>query len=63
MTGPFDDPDALYLLLVTPAGAACLWPAWAGVPAGWDIAHGPRDRDACLAHLGAESCVAGPHGV
>jgi MbtH protein len=51
MTGPFDDPDALYVVLVTAAGTASLWPAWAEVPAGWTITHGPTDRDACLTHL------------
>jgi MbtH protein len=63
MTGPFDDPGARYLLLATPAGAACLWPAWARVPAGWEIAHGPTDRDGCLAHLGAERGAARPPGI
>jgi uncharacterized protein YbdZ (MbtH family) len=50
-TGPFDDPDAHYLLLATDAGTHCLWPAWAEPPAGWTVAHGPASRDACLAAI------------
>lgn len=48
MANPFDDPDGTFLVLVNHEDQHSLWPAWADVPAGWTVAHGPDTRDACL---------------
>ncbi|WCB95227.1 Protein MbtH [Baekduia alba] len=50
---PFDDPNGEYVVLANAAGARCLWPAWADVPAGWSIDFGPAARPACLARIEA----------
>jgi MbtH protein len=51
MTSPFDDPAGRYLVLAGATGSVCLWPAWAAVPAGWSVQHGPDDRAACLERI------------
>lgn len=44
---PFDA-DGEFLALVNPGGQHSLWPAFAAVPAGWSVAHGPGERAAVL---------------
>ncbi|QFZ21615.1 MbtH family protein [Saccharothrix syringae] len=51
MTNPFDDQDAQFLVLVNEERQHSLWPASIAVPAGWEVAHGPDTRAACLAHV------------
>lgn len=51
MTNPFDAEDATFSVLVNDEGQHCLWPDFAGVPAGWTVAFGPADRAACLEHV------------
>jgi MbtH protein len=51
MPNPFDDKDQPYLALVNDEGQYSLWPAFAAVPAGWRVATGPDDRDACLSYI------------
>ena len=46
---PFDDDGGTFLVLVNDEGQHSLWPAFAGVPAGWRVAYGEADRGACLA--------------
>ncbi|MFP8961541.1 MbtH family protein [Streptomyces nanhaiensis] len=53
MTNPFDDQDALFLVLVNDEGQHSLWPEFADVPAGWTRTFGPDGRDACLTHIEA----------
>ena len=53
MTNPFDDPDGTFLVLVNDEGQHSLWPAFAAVPAGWEVAHDRDTRDACLAYVEA----------
>ncbi|WPB93175.1 MbtH family protein [Streptomyces malaysiensis] len=48
MSNPFENPDGRYLVLVNEEGQHSLWPAFAEVPAGWTVAHGEDDRQACL---------------
>ncbi|NGN43121.1 MbtH family protein [Mesorhizobium sp. CGMCC 1.15528] len=48
---PFDDERHRFLALLNGAGQYSLWPAFAGVPAGWSVVFGPQDREACLAHI------------
>jgi MbtH protein len=53
VTNPFEDPDGVYLALVNDEGQYSLWPAFADVPAGWTVTHGPDARQACLDHITA----------
>jgi MbtH protein len=47
-SNPFDDPDALYLILINDEGQHSLWPASIDVPDGWDVTFGESDRRECL---------------
>jgi MbtH protein len=51
MTNPFDDQDGQFLVLVNDEDQHSLWPAFAEVPAGWSLVHGPGSRDAALAYV------------
>lgn len=53
MTNPFDVQDGTFSVLVNAEGQHSLWPAFAGVPAGWTVAHGPTGRAACLDYVNA----------
>jgi len=48
---PFDDPDATFLVLVNDEGQHSLWPAFADIPPGWEIAHDKDTRAACLEYV------------
>jgi MbtH protein len=52
-TNPFENSDGTYLSLVNVEGQYSLWPTHVDLPAGWEVAHGPDDRQACLDHIGA----------
>ncbi|MFE9613499.1 MbtH family protein [Streptomyces sp. NPDC006012] len=54
MTNPFEDSEAVYLVLVNDEGQHSLWPAFAAVPDGWRTAFGPDGRTACLDHIERE---------
>ncbi|WP_406111861.1 MbtH family protein [Kitasatospora purpeofusca] len=49
---PFDG-DGEFLALVNDQGQYSLWPAFAAVPAGWTVAHGPDERAAVLDRITA----------
>ncbi|MGW0534031.1 MbtH family protein [Streptomyces sp. NPDC003032] len=51
MTNPFDATDTDFLVLVNDENQHSLWPAAIDVPSGWNTAHGPADRAACLAYV------------
>lgn len=51
MTNPFENPDASYLVLVNAENQHSLWPAFAEVPAGWTVVHGPDRRQTCLDYV------------
>ncbi|SCE53546.1 MbtH protein [Streptomyces sp. SolWspMP-5a-2] len=48
---PFDDPDAVFQVLVNDEGQHSLWPAFAEVPDGWTVAHDKDSRAACVAYI------------
>jgi MbtH protein len=48
MTNPFEDPDASYLVLINDEGQHSLWPVFADVPDGWQVAFGEAGRQECL---------------
>ena len=51
MTNPFEDEQTEHYVLVNDEGQHSLWPAFAEVPAGWHVAHGPAGRAECLDHV------------
>lgn len=48
MTNPFEDSDGVYVVLVNDEGQHSLWPEAIDVPDGWQVAHDPDSREACL---------------
>ncbi|MBL1119065.1 MbtH family protein [Streptomyces sp. 110] len=53
MTNPFDNPDGTFLVLVNDEGQHSLWPAFAEVPAGWEVVVQETDRKTCLDYIEA----------
>ncbi|RZT88648.1 MbtH protein/glycopeptidolipid biosynthesis protein [Pseudonocardia sediminis] len=54
MTNPFDDENGSFLVLVNDEGQHSLWPAFADVPAGWEVVHGGPDgtaRASCVEYV------------
>ncbi|MGC4788102.1 MbtH family protein [Micromonospora sp. DT178] len=51
MINPFEDPDALYLVLVNNEGQYSLWPAAIAVPDGWVTAYDRNSRSNCLKYV------------
>jgi MbtH protein len=51
MTNPFDDPAGTFLVLRNHEDQRSLWPVFADVPDGWEVEHGPAEREACLDHV------------
>ncbi|MEV0370832.1 MbtH family protein [Streptomyces sp. NPDC050636] len=51
MTNPFENAEGRYLVLVNDEGQHSLWPSFAEVPAGWDVAHTEDSRQACLDYI------------
>lgn len=47
MTNPFDDPEGTFLVLRNDEDQRSLWPAFARVPDGWSVEHGPDTKQAC----------------
>ncbi|QIY98705.1 MbtH family protein [Streptomyces sp. S1D4-11] len=48
MPNPFENDDASCFVLVNDEGQHSLWPAFAGIPAGWKAVHGEDTRATCL---------------
>jgi MbtH protein len=48
LTNPFEDQDGTYYALINEEGQYSLWPVFADIPGGWEVAHGPDGRQACL---------------
>jgi MbtH protein len=48
---PFDDNEQLHFVLVNSEGQHSLWPSFAEVPGGWEIVHGPADRQSCVDYV------------
>lgn len=51
MSNPLDDETARFYVLVNLEGQHSLWPAFAAVPAGWDIVLKDATRHACLEYI------------
>ncbi|GLY39686.1 protein mbtH [Amycolatopsis sp. NBRC 101858] len=54
MSNPFEDADALYLVLVNDEGQYSLWPAGIAVPAGWRTALAADSRAHCVEYVEAQ---------
>jgi MbtH protein len=52
-SSPFDDADGVFLVLANDQDQYSLWPAFARIPAGWQVVYGPGSRSEALA---AASC-------
>jgi uncharacterized protein YbdZ (MbtH family) len=48
---PFDDEEGSFFVLVNDEEQHSLWPAFADVPAGWQVVYGEADRAACLDYI------------
>ncbi|MFD7321541.1 MbtH family protein [Streptomyces sp. NPDC059875] len=53
MTNPFENADGRYIVLVNDEGQHSLWPDFAEVPAGWEVAFAENDRQSCLDYIEA----------
>ncbi len=51
---PFEDEQAVYLVLRNDEGQYSLWPESVAVPAGWTVAHDRDSRQACLDYIEAQ---------
>jgi MbtH protein len=51
VANPFEDKDAMYLVLVNEEGQHSLWPEFVDVPGGWAVAFGPSKRDLCIEYM------------
>ncbi|WCD89395.1 Protein MbtH [Streptomyces xanthophaeus] len=51
MTNPFDDAEGTFHVVVNDEGQHALWPAFAAVPAGWDVVWGAGTRADSLAYV------------
>jgi MbtH protein len=50
---PFDDDSGQFLVLRNEESQHSLWPAFAPVPAGWQVVFGVAARQACLDYITA----------
>jgi uncharacterized protein YbdZ (MbtH family) len=50
-TNPFDDEESSYCVLINYEEQHSLWPAFADVPGGWQVAYGEASRTACLDYI------------
>ncbi|MCW7944031.1 hypothetical protein AAW14_18750 [Streptomyces hygroscopicus] len=48
---PFDDPDGVFSVLVNDEGQYSLWPAFAEIPAGWQVELSDASRAAALEYV------------
>jgi MbtH protein len=63
MSNPFEVPDAPYTVLRNDEDQHSLWPAFAEVPAGWTLVHGPAGREECLDYVRANWTDLRPRSV
>ncbi|OMC39929.1 protein mbtH [Mycobacterium sp. GA-1841] len=50
-SNPFDDEDGTFYVLVNDEDQHSLWPAFADVPAGWQVVFREASRAACLSYV------------
>lgn len=50
-TNPFEDANGTYLVLTNDEGQHSLWPSFANVPNGWNVAHNEDNRNNCLNYI------------
>src|SRR4051812_8062657 len=51
MNTPFDDENGSFFVLVNDENQHSLWPTFADVPTGWQVAFGESDRQSCLDYV------------
>lgn len=50
-TNPFDDENGVFYVLSNDEQQYSLWPAFADIPAGWQVVFGESTRSDCLAYV------------
>lgn len=50
-TNPFDEENSGFFVLVNNEEQHSLWPTFADVPAGWQVAYGEADHASCLDYI------------
>lgn len=53
MSNPFDDAEAMFLVLLNDEGQYSIWPEFVDVPDGWKAVWGPADKTACVEYVDA----------
>jgi MbtH protein len=53
MDDPFENEAGIFLVLANGEGQYSLWPSFAEVPDGWDVAYGEGSRQDCLEFIEA----------
>ncbi|OBJ22921.1 protein mbtH [Mycobacterium colombiense] len=48
---PFEDDSGSFFVLINDQEQHSLWPAFAEIPAGWQMTYGEADRAACLEYI------------
>jgi len=51
MDNPFDDENGRFFALINEEGQYSLWPTFANIPDGWEVAFGEESRQACLDYI------------
>lgn len=51
MQNPFENPEGVYYVLVNDENQHSLWPAFAEIPAGWEVRFGQDSYQACLDYV------------
>ncbi|MGK5628454.1 MbtH family protein [Streptomyces sp. URMC 123] len=63
MTNPFENAEGRYLVLVNDEGQYSLWPSFAEVPAGWEVAQGEAGHQESLDYITAHWTDMRPRSV
>jgi uncharacterized protein YbdZ (MbtH family) len=51
MDNPFDDENGRFFALINEEGQYSLWPTFANIPDGWEVAFGEESRQSCLDYI------------
>jgi MbtH protein len=51
MSNPFENEEAMYIVLINLEGQYSLWPAATDAPSGWTIVYEAASRSSCLEYV------------
>jgi MbtH protein len=63
VVNPFENDDAMFLVIVNEENQHSLWPIFAVIPSGWAAAFGPDSRQACLNYVETNWTDMRPRGL